>query len=52
MDAKTRGLVLLAALSLLCAIVAWGVDRAVFGSVFFALSAAAILGIAPWHHQR
>jgi hypothetical protein len=47
MDAKTRDLVLLAALSLFCAIVAWGVDRAVFGLVFFALSAVAIFGAAP-----
>jgi hypothetical protein len=50
MDAKsTCGLFLLAALSLVCAIVAWDVDHAVFGSIFLALSAVAILGAAPRH---
>ena len=48
MDAKTtRGLFLLAALALFCANIAWAVDHVVFGSVFLALSAAAVLGAAP-----
>jgi hypothetical protein len=48
MDAKTiRGLVFLAALSLFCATVAWAVDHAVFGSVFFALGTVAVLGADP-----
>ena len=34
----------LAALSLLCASVAWAVDHVVFGSVFAAFSAVAVLG--------
>jgi len=46
MDAKTRDLALLAALSLFCAGVAWILDHLVFGSVFFALAVAAALGIA------
>jgi hypothetical protein len=46
MDAKTRDLALLASLSLFCAIFAWAADRAVFGSVFFALGAVAIIGAA------
>ena len=53
MDAKrTRGLVFLAALSLLCASVAWAEDHAVFGSVFAALSAVAVLGAAAPRHRR
>jgi hypothetical protein len=53
MDAKTkRGLVLLAALSLTCAGLAWGVDHAVFGAVFAALSAVAILGAAAPRPRR
>jgi hypothetical protein len=48
MDAKrTQGLVLLAALSLVCTAVAWAVDHAVFTSVFAALGAVAVLGITP-----
>jgi hypothetical protein len=49
MDAKTRdSLLLLAALSLFCASVAWSADRAVFASVFVALSAiAAFNAVAP-----
>jgi hypothetical protein len=50
MDAKTRDLVLLAALSLFCAIFAWAGERDVVGSVFFALGAVAILG--PGYGQR
>jgi hypothetical protein len=46
MDAKTRDLALLASLSLLCAIFAWAGDRDIFGSVFFALGAVAIVGAA------
>jgi hypothetical protein len=48
MDAKTTHvLVLLAALSLVCTALAWAVDHAVFSSVFAALAAVAVLGIAP-----
>jgi hypothetical protein len=51
MNAKTiRGLVLLAALSLLCASVAWAVDHAVFGLIFSALSGVAVLGAAVPPH--
>jgi hypothetical protein len=50
MDAKSRDLALLAALSLFCAIFAWAEDRDVFGSVFFALGVVAILGAA--YRQR
>jgi hypothetical protein len=39
MDAKTRDLVLLAALALFCASVAWSEDHAIFAVVFAALSA-------------
>ena len=46
MDAKTRDLVLLAALSLFCATVAWSADYAVFASVFVALTAVAVLRAA------
>jgi hypothetical protein len=46
MDAETRDLALLAALSLFCAIFAWAGDRDIFGSVFFAFGVAATLGIA------
>jgi hypothetical protein len=53
MDAKTiRGLVWLAALSLLCASVAWTVDHAVFASVFAALTVAAVLGAAVPRPRR
>ena len=45
MDAKTRDLALLTALSLSCAGVAWILDYLILGSVFFALGLAA-LGIA------
>jgi hypothetical protein len=52
MDAKSiRGLVWLTVVSLLCAIVAWTVDHAVFASTFVALGAVAILG-AAFRHQR
>jgi hypothetical protein len=46
MDAKTRHLALLAALSLFCAGIAWIMDHAVFGSAFFALGAVGIFGVA------
>jgi hypothetical protein len=46
MDAKTRHLALLAALSLFCAGIAWIMDHAVFGSAFFALGAVGIFGAA------
>ena len=46
MDAKTRNLALLAALSLFCAIFAWAGDRDIFGSVFFALGVVAVVGAA------
>jgi hypothetical protein len=53
MDAKSlRGLVCLTVLSLLCAIVAWTVDHAIFGSVFVALSAVAVFGAAAPRHWR
>jgi hypothetical protein len=49
MDAKTRSLALLAALSLFCAGFAWIMDHAVFGLVFFALGVVAIFGAAERH---
>jgi hypothetical protein len=53
MDAKrTRGLVLLAALSLFCATTAWAVEDAVFTSVFAALGTVAVLGAAGPRHRR
>jgi len=51
MDAKTRDLVLFAALSLFCAGFAWTVDHAVFGSVFFALGVVGIFGAAEGHSR-
>jgi len=44
MDAKARDLVLFAAQSLFCAGIAWTMDQAVFGSVFFALGVVAMVG--------
>jgi hypothetical protein len=41
-DAKTRDLALLAALSLFCAGIAWILDYLILGSVFFALGLAAV----------
>ena len=49
MDAKTRDLALLAALSLFCAGVAWISGHFVLGWVFFALGAVAALGIVERH---
>jgi hypothetical protein len=52
MDAKTRDLALLAALSLFCAGIAWIMDHAVFGSAFFALGVVGIFGAADRHSGR
>jgi hypothetical protein len=53
MDAKTiRDLVLLAVLSLFCAIVAWAVDHAVFSAFFGALAVGAAIGAGPWRWAR
>jgi hypothetical protein len=53
MEAKrTRGLVLLAALSLSCAGLAWDMDHAVFTSVFAALGTVAVLGAAGPRARR
>jgi hypothetical protein len=53
MDAKTRHvLVLLAALSLVCATLAWSADHAVFTSVFAALGTVAVLGAAGPKRRR
>jgi len=49
MDAKTRDLALLAALSLFCTGVAWIGDYVILGSVFFALGGVAALGLAENH---
>jgi len=45
MDAKTRDLALLAALSLFCTGVAWIWGYVILGSVFFALGGVAALGL-------
>jgi hypothetical protein len=49
MDAKTRNLVLLAALSLFCAVFAWISGHPVSGSVLFALGVVASRGAANSH---
>ena len=49
MDAETRNLALLIVLSLFCAGFAVISDHSVLGWVFFALGAAAALGIAERH---
>ena len=49
MDAKTRDLALLAALSLFCAGFAWSWGHVILESVFFAFGAVALLGIAERH---
>jgi hypothetical protein len=50
MDAnRTRDLVLIAALSLLCALFAWTGGHLVWGAVFFALGVGAVLGAALMH---
>jgi hypothetical protein len=46
MDAKSRDLALLAALSLFCAGFAWSWGHVILGSVFFVLGVVAVLGIA------
>jgi len=53
MDAKrTRDLVYLGVLSLLCATIAWAVDHYVFGTIFTAFSASAVLGAALTTRRR
>jgi hypothetical protein len=58
MDARTRDLALLVALSLhdyidaLRASAAWAVGHAVFGLIFSALSAVAVLGAAVPPHRH
>ena len=49
MDAKTRDLALLTALSLFCAGVAWILDYLILGSLFCALGVVAALGIGQKH---
>jgi hypothetical protein len=49
MDAKTRNLALLTALSLFCAGVAWISDHFVLGWVLLVLGVAAALSIAERH---
>ena len=49
MDAKTRNLALLAALSFFCTGVAWIWGYVILGSVFFTLVGVAALGIAERH---
>ena len=49
MDAKTRDLALLTALSLFCAGVAWILDYLILGSVFFAFGVVGIFGAAERH---
>ena len=50
MNAKTRDLVLLAALSLFGAIIALAWDREAWGSAFFALGVVAFFGAARAHY--
>jgi len=50
MNAKTRDLVLLAALSLFCAIIALAWDREVWGSAFLSLGVVAFFGLAREHY--
>jgi hypothetical protein len=49
MDAKTRNLALLAAVSFFCTGAALIVDHVVFGMVFFVLGAVAMFGAAQRH---
>jgi hypothetical protein len=49
MDAETRNLAVLAALSLFSAGFAWILGYVILGSVFFALGVVAGLGIAQKH---
>jgi hypothetical protein len=49
MDAKTRDLALLAALSLFCTGFTWSWGYVILGSVFFTLGAVAAIGIAERH---
>ena len=50
MDAKTRDVALLAALSLFCGGFAWSSGHFILGSVFFALGVVAALEIA-WERR-
>ena len=49
MDAEERDLALFAALSLLCAGVAWTVDHVIFSVVFVFFGVAALIGVAESH---
>ena len=49
MDAKTRKLALLTALSLFCAGFAWILGYVILGLLFFALGVVAALGIVQKH---
>jgi len=49
MDAETRDVALLTALSLFCAGFAWAWDRGVFASIFLALGLVAIFSAAERH---
>jgi hypothetical protein len=49
MDAKTRVLSLLAALSLSCAGVAWAWDHGLFATLFLVLNLVALFGAAEGH---
>jgi hypothetical protein len=51
MDAKTRDLTLLGALSLFLTVFAWSRGHLVLGAVFLALAAVTALGLA-WEHWR
>jgi hypothetical protein len=48
-DIKTRDLALLAALALICAVFAWSGGHLIWGSIFFAFGAIAVLGAAQRH---
>jgi hypothetical protein len=52
MDGKTSDLVMLAALSLFCACLAWSWGHRVFALVFFTLCIVAVLGAAREHGDR
>jgi hypothetical protein len=52
MDGKANDLVVLAALSLFCASLAWSWGHRVFGLIFFTLCAVAVVGAAREHGDR
>ena len=52
MDGKTSDLVMLAALSLFCACLAWSWGHRVFALVFFTLCIVAVLGAARERGDR